>query len=136
LIRTFRFPSIDRVVHGAGAVARVPQLVDELAGRRVMIVTGRTLASRTPLIEALESALGTRHAGTFGRMGAHALSAPFRASWCGVARAGDPAHEGVGPWPGYTPGDRATMRLGQHSGVERDPAAARVAALAAAGVSP
>lgn len=71
-VRSFRFPAIDRVVHGAGAVDRVPQLVDELAGERVMIVTGRTLATSTPLIDALASALGTRHAGTFGRMGAHA----------------------------------------------------------------
>jgi carboxylesterase type B len=68
--------------------------------------------------------------------GAHALSAALRASWCGFARAGDPAHEGVGPWPRHAPDDRATMRLGRHPGVERDPAAARLAALAAAGVSP
>jgi alcohol dehydrogenase class IV len=72
VIRTFRFPTIDRVVHGAGAVARVPQLVDELEGQRVMIITGRTLATATPLIDAFASALGSRHAATFARMGAHA----------------------------------------------------------------
>ena len=54
------------------AATRVPQLVEELGGRRVMIVTGRTLATRTPLIDALVTALGTRHAVTFPRMGAHA----------------------------------------------------------------
>jgi para-nitrobenzyl esterase len=68
--------------------------------------------------------------------GAHALSAALRASWCGFARAGDPAHEGVGPWPRHTPGGRATMRLGRRCGVERDPGAPRLAALAAAGVTP
>ena len=68
--------------------------------------------------------------------GAHALSAALRASWCGFARSGDPAHEGVGPWPVHTPDERATMRLGRHRGVERDPAAPRLAALAAAGVTP
>lgn len=72
MIRTFRFPAIDRVVHGAGAVARVPQLVDELEGRRVMIVTGRTLATHTPLVDALASTLGARHAVTFATMRAHA----------------------------------------------------------------
>jgi alcohol dehydrogenase class IV len=72
MIRTFHFPAIDRVVHGAGAVSRVPELVDEVGGQRVMIVTGRTLATRTPLIDALTSALGARHAVTFARMGAHA----------------------------------------------------------------
>jgi maleylacetate reductase len=72
VIRSFRFPTIDRVVHGAGSVVRVPRLVDELAGQRVMIVTGRSLATRTPLIDALATALGSRHAGTFAHMGAHA----------------------------------------------------------------
>jgi para-nitrobenzyl esterase len=67
---------------------------------------------------------------------AHAVSAALRAAWCGFARTGDPAHEGVGAWPQYTPGDRATMRLGRGAGIERDPAAARLAALAVAGVEP
>lgn len=68
--------------------------------------------------------------------GAHALSAALRASWCGFARSGDPAHEGVGPWPRHTGDERATMRLGRRRGVECDPAARRLAALAAAGVTP
>ena len=86
VIRTFSFPAIDRVVHGAGAVARVPGLVDELAGQRVMVVTGRTLATRTPLIAELESALGARHSVTFARMGAHAPRADIEAA-LEVARA-------------------------------------------------
>jgi maleylacetate reductase len=72
VIRTFSFPAIDRVVHGAGAVARVPRIVGELSGQRVMIVTGRTLATRTPLIDALVAELGPRHATTFARMREHA----------------------------------------------------------------
>jgi para-nitrobenzyl esterase len=67
---------------------------------------------------------------------AHTLSAALRASWCAFARSGDPDHEGVGPWPRHAASDRATMRLGRHCGVERDPVAARLAALAAAGVTP
>jgi len=67
---------------------------------------------------------------------AEALSAALRASWCGFARTGDPAHEGVGPWPAYRPAERATMRLGRGPGVEFDPAAARLTPLAAAGVEP
>ena len=70
--RTFRFPAIDRVVHGAGAVAALPGIVDELGAARVMIVTGRTLASETEQIAALERALGDRHVATFPRMRAHA----------------------------------------------------------------
>ena len=68
--------------------------------------------------------------------GASALSAALRASWCGFARSGDPAHEGVGPWPRYDPDTRATMRLGRERGLGPDPAAARLAVLAAAGVTP
>ncbi|MDQ1465844.1 MAG: hypothetical protein QOH10_259 [Actinomycetota bacterium] len=88
MIRTFTFPAIDRVVHGAGAVSRVPALVDEVGGQRVMIVTGRTLATRTPLIDALTSALGARHAVTFARMGAHAPRADIDDA-IAVARASD-----------------------------------------------
>jgi alcohol dehydrogenase class IV len=72
VIRTYAFPNIDRVVHGPGAVARVPKLVDELTAKRVMIVTGRTLATQTPLIDALTSALGERHVATYAAMRAHA----------------------------------------------------------------
>jgi alcohol dehydrogenase len=88
VIRTFRFPAIDRVVHGAGAIATVPKLVDELGGQRVMIVTGRTLATHTPLIDALASALGARHAVTFATMRAHAPRADIDEA-IAVARAAD-----------------------------------------------
>jgi alcohol dehydrogenase len=71
-VRTFRFPAIDRVVYGAGAVASVPDVVAELGARRVVIVTGSTLAFGTPLVRALEDALGDRHRATFARMRAHA----------------------------------------------------------------
>ena len=43
-VRTFRFPRIDRVVHGPGAIGEVPALVDELGATRVLILTGSTLA--------------------------------------------------------------------------------------------
>jgi maleylacetate reductase len=88
VIRTFSFPDIDRVVHGVGAVARVPLLVDELDGQRVMIVTGRTLATDTPLIDALATALGPRHAVTFATMRAHAPRADIEDAIT-VARAAD-----------------------------------------------
>ena len=70
--RTYRFPAIDRVVHGPGAIADVPAIVEELGAHRVVIVTGRTLAEQTDQIVALERALGDAHVGTFARMRAHA----------------------------------------------------------------
>jgi para-nitrobenzyl esterase len=71
-------------------------------------------------------------------VGAHALSAALRASWCEFARSGDPAHEGVGPWPRYAAGGRPMMRLGARCGMEAeaDSPRVRLAALAAAGVDP
>lgn len=70
--RTYRFPAIDRVVHGAGAVAEVSAMVGELGAQRVLIITGRTLAEQTDQISALERDLGAAHVGTFARMRAHA----------------------------------------------------------------
>lgn len=70
--RTFRFPAVDRVVHGAGAVRDVPALVDELGATRVVVVTGRTLSTTTSLVTDLTEALGARHVATFDRMRAHA----------------------------------------------------------------
>lgn len=72
MTRTFRFPAIDRVVHGAGAVAEVPLIAEELGATRVVVVTGRSLAGGTDRIAAVEAALGARHRATFARMGAHA----------------------------------------------------------------
>jgi len=87
-VRTFRFPAIDRVVHGAGAVAAVPDLVDELGARRVLIVTGSTLAFGTPLVRALEDALGDRHRATFARMRAHAPRADIEDAIAAVHETG------------------------------------------------
>ena len=70
--RTYRFPAINRVVHGPGAVADVSAIVEELGAHRVLIVTGRTLAEQTDQIGALERVLGGVHIGTFARMRAHA----------------------------------------------------------------
>ena len=70
--RTYRFPAIDRVVHGAGAVGDVPAIVEELRAQRVVILTGRTLAEQTDQIAELERALGGVHVATFARMRAHA----------------------------------------------------------------
>ena len=61
-IRSFRFPAIDRVGPRRGRRSRgCRNSSTSSAGERVMIVTGRTLATRTPLVDALErrSAPGT-----------------------------------------------------------------------------
>ena len=41
-LRSYRFPKIDRVVHGAGAVSRIGNLLQELGCERALILTGST----------------------------------------------------------------------------------------------
>ncbi|MGD2077352.1 MAG: iron-containing alcohol dehydrogenase [Chloroflexota bacterium] len=62
---TYRFLPLEKVIHGPGSVNQLPSEADRLGGRRVLIITGRTLANETPLVAKLESLLGERHAGTF-----------------------------------------------------------------------
>jgi len=42
---------------------------------------------------------------------AEQLSGRMQDAWLGFARTGDPSHPGIGPWPRYQPGRRATMVL-------------------------
>lgn len=62
---TYRFLPLEKVIHGPGSVDQLPAEVDRLEGRRAVIITGRSLASKTPLVAKLEGLLGQRHAGTF-----------------------------------------------------------------------
>ena len=64
------------------------------------------------------------------------LSAALHASWCGFARSGDPAHEGRRPVARISRASGRRCVSGVTAGVEHDPAAPRLSALAAAGVTP
>jgi alcohol dehydrogenase class IV len=68
----FTFLPMDKVIYGAGAAARAPAEVDRLGGSRVLVITGRSLATETTLVSQLETSLGARHAGTFGGIRQHA----------------------------------------------------------------
>ena len=70
--RTYRFPKIDRVVHGEGAIEKVADLVEELGAHRVLILTGATLAAQTPVVDALMTQLGSECVGVFAEMKQHA----------------------------------------------------------------
>ncbi len=74
-VRTYRFPAIDRVVHGEGAVLRIPKIIAELNKRRVFVITGRTLATKTPVVDALVDSLGASYVGQFAGMRQHAPKA-------------------------------------------------------------
>ena len=49
------------------------------------------------------------------------LSAQIQAAWLAFARNGHPGHPGLGPWPSYDSGRRATMILGERCGAEDAP---------------
>ncbi len=58
---------------------------------------------------------------------ARQLAEAMHDTWTAFARTGDPNGAGLPPWPAFTPDQRATMVLGEHSTVEEDPAAAELA---------
>jgi len=69
--------------------------------------------------------------GTLGRTGddrmsgsgpdADRLACQMQDAWIAFARHGDPHHDGIGDWPAYETGGRATMIFGRESGVVRAP---------------
>ena len=71
---TFTHPPIERVVYGPGRVSALAEEVARLGARRVFVITGRTLATKTEIVRRVEGLLGERHAGTFAEIGQHAPS--------------------------------------------------------------
>jgi alcohol dehydrogenase class IV len=63
---------LEKVYYGAGSLARLPEEVDRLGGRRALIVTGHSLSTQTDLIHDVERLLGARHAATFSGIRQHA----------------------------------------------------------------
>lgn len=58
--RTFRATSPERVVTGAGALAKLPDLVARLSAERFVVATSRSIVENTPLIDGLRELLGAR----------------------------------------------------------------------------
>lgn len=67
----YTFLPLEKVIHGPGSIEQLPLEIDRLGGRRVLIITGRTLAHETPLVSNLETMLGDRHAATFSGIRQH-----------------------------------------------------------------
>lgn len=71
MIETFTFLPLERVHYGPGSLAKLPLEVERLNASRVLIVSGRTVAEETPLVERAVSLLGPSHAGTFAGVRQH-----------------------------------------------------------------
>lgn len=59
------FLPLEKVIFGASCLARLPAELDRLGSQRAMIITGRSLATQTALIQRVESLLGGRHLLTY-----------------------------------------------------------------------
>ncbi len=63
---------LEKVIYGAGALSALPEEARRLGGRRALILTGQSLATRTPHVAEAEALLGELHAGTFAGIRQHA----------------------------------------------------------------
>jgi alcohol dehydrogenase class IV len=77
----------EKVIFGAGSLARLAAEIDRLGCRRALVITGRTLATQTPLIGRVQSLLGAHHAGIYADIRQHAPES-------GIAEATRLAREG------------------------------------------
>lgn len=62
---------VERVLHGSGAVASLPEELHLLEATRVVIVSSATLYRETPVVAALEQALQPHHLATFTKLSQH-----------------------------------------------------------------
>lgn len=70
----FAFPQTDKVIVGADTLSRLPDEVDRLGCSRVFVVTGNSIATRTPLLVQVQKLLGGRYAGAYTGCQQHAPS--------------------------------------------------------------
>ena len=61
----FTFTPQEKVIFGKGALGRIDSEVDRLGGKRVFIITGRTIATKTDIVEQVKRILRARFAGMF-----------------------------------------------------------------------
>ncbi|KAF2999763.1 hypothetical protein E8E13_005195 [Curvularia kusanoi] len=63
---------LQRLHYGSGTVSK--HLLDCLpsSSSKAFIITGNSLATKTPLVQSVEDLLGSKHAGTFSKIGEHA----------------------------------------------------------------
>lgn len=67
----YTFLPLEKVIYGAGSLTRLPGEVERLGGRRALIITGCTLATRTLLVGRGAAFLGERHIGTYAGIRQH-----------------------------------------------------------------
>src|SRR5690349_17186671 len=61
----------EHVIFGAGSLQSLADEVARVAGQRVLIITGQSLATQTDVVSRVEQALGALHIGTFSGIRQH-----------------------------------------------------------------
>lgn len=65
MVREYKFPQLENVIFGAGALERVPGELERFGKRRALVLTGNSLSTKTDLVQKFETLLGERWAGTY-----------------------------------------------------------------------
>ena len=65
MVREYKFPQLENVIFGAGALERVPGELERFGKRRALVLTGNSLSTKTDLVRKFEALLGERWAGTY-----------------------------------------------------------------------
>jgi alcohol dehydrogenase class IV len=73
-----RFAATEHVIVGPGTLERLPGECDAREMRRVVVVTGRSLRERTPVIAEVERLLGERRVATYSGMSEHVPASAVR----------------------------------------------------------
>jgi alcohol dehydrogenase class IV len=76
-VRTFRSISPERVHTGSGCIARLGRSLDDVAAKRVLVMT---TASLSQFVNEIETLVGARHMGTFGGCSQHSPAASVGAA--------------------------------------------------------
>lgn len=81
----YTFLPLEKVIFGAGSLAQLAAEAERLGCRRAFVITGRTLATQTPLIKKVETLLGARYVGTYANIRQHAPESGIKEA-TGLAR--------------------------------------------------
>ncbi|WP_417513149.1 iron-containing alcohol dehydrogenase [Minwuia sp.] len=71
MIYDFNITGPDRIISGIGALSQLGEALDQRGCQRALVLTGKTLATKTDLVAQVEAALGKRHAATFSGCAQH-----------------------------------------------------------------
>ena len=106
MIREYKFPQLEKVIFGAGALTQVPKELERLGKERVFIVTGKSMATKTGLVRKLETLLEDKWVGTYSGCQQHVPSGNIAEA---TARAREARADSIISFGGGSPVDAAKI---------------------------